>query len=90
LSDGRGVHEALGAGFTLLAFDAPGTVLDGFEEAARRLAVPLQVVADDAAAERARYGAHLVLVRPDQFVAWAATEAPADPAVVLARAIGAG
>ena len=39
---------------------------------------------------RARYQATHVLVRPDQFVAWASGEASVDATAVLGKAIGAG
>ena len=85
LSDGRGVHAALGAGFTLLAF---GAAPDGFVEAATRLGVPLAVVADRRDGGREACGAGLVLVRPDHFVAWAGEAEAADPAAILSRAVG--
>ncbi len=70
LSSGANVFEALGAGYTLLAFDAdPGTVL-AFQQAAADMKLPLAVVTDHAAGDAARYKSPLVLVRPDQFVAW--------------------
>lgn len=79
LSNGRNVFEALGLGFSLLALDAePG----GFEQAA------VTVVKDGRDSGRERYGAGLVLVRPDQFVAWAGEEAPANAGAVLRAAAG--
>jgi len=71
LTSGRGVHEAVGPGFTLLAFDAGEADIAGFEAAARARAIPLAVVREPRAGEAARYEAALVLVRPDLFVAWA-------------------
>ncbi len=67
LSDGQNVYEALGRDFTLLAFDADG---DAFEAAAQALRIPLKVVRDKSPAARENYSASLVLVRPDQHVAW--------------------
>ena len=46
---------------------------------------PLAIVRDTNEGERARYGASLILVRPDQFVAWAGEAA--DP-TALAHAAG--
>ncbi|MGL4634505.1 MAG: FAD-dependent monooxygenase [Beijerinckiaceae bacterium] len=86
LSDDRNVYEALGSGFTLLAFGADEAVVAGFEQAAADMRIPLATVRDDANGERHRYGASLVLVRPDQFVAWAGEMA--DAADVLKRAVG--
>jgi 2-polyprenyl-6-methoxyphenol hydroxylase-like FAD-dependent oxidoreductase len=74
LSSGGNVYEALGAGFTLLAMDADTTAVQAFRKAADALKVPLTVVETAALGEAARYAANLVLVRPDQFVAWASAE----------------
>jgi 2-polyprenyl-6-methoxyphenol hydroxylase-like FAD-dependent oxidoreductase len=71
LSDGRNVYEALGDGFVLLAWDADARSVRAFADVASQLGVPLQVIEDSAQGERLRHAAALVLVRPDQFVAWA-------------------
>ena len=88
LSSGRDVFEELGPGFTLLAFDADCAVVRAFEEAAAALRVPLAVVRDTYADDRRAYEARLVLVRPDQYVAWAGDGAPTDVAHLLRRATG--
>lgn len=88
LSSARSVFEELGEGFTLLGFDAGQAGLDAFEAAAGSLHVPLKIVSDSRGGGRERYEAGLVLVRPDQFVAWAGDRAPADPAEILGRAVG--
>jgi 2-polyprenyl-6-methoxyphenol hydroxylase-like FAD-dependent oxidoreductase len=77
LSDGRNVFEALGEGFTLLAFDA-----DPWEVAG------MTVVRDKYAGERKAYGARLILVRPDQYVAWTGDRPPADAQALLRKASG--
>ncbi len=82
LSDGRNVFEALGAGFTLLAFGIDDEALRPALDGALALGVPLVVAQDRYEAERERYGARLVLVRPDHFVAWAGDEASALPAAL--------
>lgn len=89
LSSGRNVFEALGAGFTLLAFGAEPDGVAAFTGAAAELGVPLDVVVDDREDGRREYRARFVLVRPDQFVAWAGEHPPADVAGVLKRAVGA-
>jgi hypothetical protein len=83
LSDGTNVFEHLGTGFTLLAFGADEAGVTGFEAAAVALDVPLAVVRDDANDGRGAYEAHLILVRPDQFVAWTDNSDEADPMAVL-------
>jgi hypothetical protein len=62
---------------------------DGLEGAAKDLGVPLRVVRDGKG-EAADYGAPLVLVRPDQFVAWTGSAAPGDPEALLRRLAGRG
>jgi 2-polyprenyl-6-methoxyphenol hydroxylase-like FAD-dependent oxidoreductase len=70
LASGRNTFEALGAGFTLLAIDAPAEAVDAFRRAAATREIPLTVVQSARGAEADRCDASLVLVRPDQFVAW--------------------
>lgn len=86
LSDGRNVYQALGPGFTLIALD-PAADVDGFTRAAATLGVPLNVIRDSADGGREAWGAGLILLRPDQFVAWC-LETSDTPEAVLRRAIG--
>jgi 4-hydroxyisophthalate hydroxylase len=88
LSSGRNIYEKLGDGFTLLAFDAPDTTITAFEAAARRLTLPFKTIRDALTGGRERYRAKLVLVRPDQFVAWASDRADTDPTDILRRVVG--
>ena len=87
LSDGRDVYEHLDGRFALVALGAPEAAVAGFVTAAERLGVPLQVLREDAA-PRERWGAGLILVRPDQFVAWTDAVGQTDPYAVLRRASG--
>jgi hypothetical protein len=61
------VFEELGRNFTLLAL---GTDSGDFERAARVHRIPLKIVHDIASSARDNYGEPLILVRPDQHVAW--------------------
>lgn len=88
LSNGRSVFEELGSGFALLAFDADAATVAGFETAARELGVPLKIVSDTAAGGREAYRARLILVRPDQYVAWCGDAVPMSPRAMLAKAVG--
>ncbi len=88
LSAGGNMFDALGDGFTLLALDADRATVDGFEQAAHALHVPLAIVGDSRAGGRERYGAALVIVRPDQFVAWAGKCGLADAMALLSKAVG--
>ncbi|MCZ2827560.1 FAD-dependent monooxygenase [Modestobacter sp. VKM Ac-2986] len=72
-----------GEGFVLLRAGAGG---DDLVTAAARAGVPLRVV-DVPGDVRDSYGADLVLVRPDQFVAWAGDRCT-DAGAVLATATG--
>ena len=74
LESGTNVFEALGPGFTLLALGADADAVQVFRDAATDLAMPLSIVESASVGEAARYQARLVLVRPDQFVAWSTGE----------------
>lgn len=87
LSSGRNVFEELGPCFTLLAFDADERIVAGFAAAAKALRVPLQIVRDTYGDGRTAYGANMVLVRPDRYVAWADDGAPHDVKAVLGKAV---
>lgn len=96
LSTGANIFERLAGGFTLIALRAgqdPAAPLQAavtaFRAAATSLGMPLQVIADTLDGQRAAYGQRLILVRPDQYVAWTGNDPPADAAAVLRRAIGA-
>jgi hypothetical protein len=88
LSSGLNVYEALGAGFTLLAFGADDGGVRAFDDAARSLRVPLTVVRDSDDGDRQAYEAKLVLVRPDQYIVWTGNDAPADAASIVRTATG--
>jgi hypothetical protein len=88
LSSGRNVFEALGADFTLLAFDGEDQTVAAFEKAARSLGVPLKIVCDTYQDGRTAYEAKLMLIRPDRYIAWTGDAAPADAAGVIAKAVG--
>ena len=70
-------------GFVLLR---AGTAGDEFTAAAERASVPLRIVEVDRTVRDA-YGADLVLVRPDQYVAWVG-DGCEDADAVVSTAIG--
>jgi 2-polyprenyl-6-methoxyphenol hydroxylase-like FAD-dependent oxidoreductase len=90
LSCSQNVFEQLGEGFTLIELDASDGVAENFAAAARTLKIPLKLIRDNSAESRDFYQARLVLVRPDQFVAWTASDDTADATAILRRAVGAG
>ncbi|MET8005281.1 FAD-dependent monooxygenase [Nonomuraea glycinis] len=68
LEDGRSVFDVLGPDFTLVRTD-PDVSVTPWTEAAGELGIPL-VVVDLPGDHDGRYPAALLLVRPDQHVAW--------------------
>lgn len=74
----RSLYDALGPDYTLLRFD-PTRRVTGIVEAAAKRKVPLAVVDVNAPEARELYRRKLVLVRPDQHVAWRGDEEPAAP-----------
>jgi 2-polyprenyl-6-methoxyphenol hydroxylase-like FAD-dependent oxidoreductase len=89
IETGRPLLDCLGPGFTLLVSDDDIDV-SGLVGAAAACGLPLQVL-DIAHEPKARrvYDHKLVLVRPDDRVAWRSNTAPADPRRILTRVRGA-
>ena len=90
LSSGRSLYEDLGPGFTLIALDTDTTDITAFEAAATKLGLPLKTVADSRADGREKLGAGLILIRPDQFVAWAGETTEPEAETILRHAAGFG
>ncbi|MFZ4757953.1 MAG: FAD-dependent monooxygenase [Burkholderiaceae bacterium] len=88
---GASLYDAFATdGFSLLVTrPAARAAAAGFEAAAAAAGLPLRTVAPDAPALRELYQADLVLVRPDQHVAWRGGQA-ADAAAILDRVTGRG
>ncbi|HKU95287.1 MAG TPA: FAD-dependent oxidoreductase [Vineibacter sp.] len=88
LRDGRWLHDLLGPDFTLVTHGQPQAV-SRLRAAAQRCGLPLVVI--DIGAEPqavALYDRPLVLVRPDQRVAWRGQDVPADLEALLDRVCG--
>jgi hypothetical protein len=79
--------DLFGRDFTLLALGPVDA--ERWERVAAGVGVPLTVVRFDDPVARELYAADVVLVRPDHHIAWRG-DGSADPAAILARAIGAG
>jgi hypothetical protein len=88
LTSGKNVFEELGRGFTLLAFDADEGAVAAFERSARSMNVPLKLVRDRSAGASLKYESRMILVRPDQFLAWVGDDAPNDAGSVLRKVAG--
>jgi hypothetical protein len=86
LSAGVALSDVLKTGFTLLNFGAPGSEVRLFQAAAAARHIPLQII--NAHELAPPYSARLVLVRPDQHIAWRG-ESAAGADLVLDRARGA-
>ena len=85
LTSGRNVFDELGPEFSLLALGADSATIQAFEDGARQARVPLKVIRDSAATARDQYAATLVLVRPDQYVAWTGDAPPEDTRALFRR-----
>ena len=68
LSSGVCLADILSEGFLLLDFGAPAGAVQAFRDAAGARGVPLQVISEKVPPPG--YSAPLVLVRPDQHIAW--------------------
>lgn len=81
LTEGRSLYDALGEGWTLLRRDAALDV-SGLRAAAEVRGLPLAVLELDPGLA-AGYDRPLVLVRPDQHVAWRGDRVPAHPLALI-------
>jgi len=88
LSDGEPIHDRLGLFFTLVVLD--GTDTTTIEKAAGALAIPLEVLRLDRPDLRSIYERNLILVRPDQHVAWRGDSPPDDCRKLLSLVCGHG
>ena len=77
-ADRCSLYDMLGSGYTLLRFD-PTVSISGIVEASSRCHVPLTILDVSAPNALALYERKLVLVRPDQHVAWRGNSDPVDP-----------
>ncbi len=88
LADGDQLFGRFGREFTLLDMAGDGRA-DALLAAAAERGVPLRHVVVRESRVRELWERDLVLVRPDQHVAWRGNDAPADPAGVIDRVRGA-
>ncbi len=88
LSDGRDLFEQLGTDFSLIALGADEDAIGDFAGAALTMGIPLNVIRDTFDGGREAYRSHLVLVRPDHYVAWTGDGRSSPAEHVLGRAIG--
>ncbi len=87
LADGRSLYDSFNFEWTLLVLgDAPPDA-EPFKQVARAMQLDLEVVQHPGAEILALYEAPLVLIRPDQIVAWRG-HAAHHAATVMAQALG--
>ncbi|MDC8784532.1 FAD-dependent monooxygenase [Roseateles koreensis] len=86
----RSLFDLLYHGFTLLRIGADPAPVDRLAYAADKRGIPLRVldIASDSADQL--YRKRLILVRPDQHIAWRGDEIPDDAQALLDRAVGRG
>ncbi|EBA07781.1 FAD-dependent monooxygenase [Sagittula stellata] len=89
--DGQATYyDSATQGFTLIAAERSEETIE-FERAAKDLNVPLETLQADPTGEFADYGARLILVRPDSFVAWVGDNLGGSSAAdIMALATGRG
>jgi 2-polyprenyl-6-methoxyphenol hydroxylase-like FAD-dependent oxidoreductase len=90
MSDGAPIFDLLGPWFTLACFGVPPS--EALVAAAARYGLPLHVLQGDAPDLVRVYGRQLLLVRPDQHVAWRGSgcDSPAVANAIIARVLGWG
>jgi 2-polyprenyl-6-methoxyphenol hydroxylase-like FAD-dependent oxidoreductase len=89
LGDGRSLYDTLGFEFSLLRLGPNAADATGVAKAAAARGMPLTIVDRPEPELRALYGASLVLIRPDQIVAWRGERVPEDVDKLLAVVTGA-
>lgn len=85
---GSSLYDRLGTGFTLLRLGRAAGAGEDLKSAAMRAGVPLKVL--DVPGEPARdlYGRDLVLIRPDQHIAWRGNDTPNNNDLLFAHLTG--
>jgi 2-polyprenyl-6-methoxyphenol hydroxylase-like FAD-dependent oxidoreductase len=86
LADGKSLYDDFGFDWTLLRFSSE-VKIDGLIAAAAKAGIDLKVIDMPPSEVRDIYGADLILIRPDQIVAWRANSA-SDPEAILGRVLG--
>ena len=88
-ADGKSIFDQLGPAFTLLRVGARPPTGQALVDTARSRRIPLTVLeVPEAEAMRKYQGYGLVLVRPDQHIAWRSKQEPTNAAAVLDRVTG--
>ena len=75
-------------GWPFIPSGADAKSVEALSTAAKAQGMPFTVVEDSFDGDRTNYGARLILVRPDQHIAWAGDDAPADAAALMRKVTG--
>jgi hypothetical protein len=86
---GSSLFDRLGTGFTLLTFRPLGADVSQVKEVAQTLGIPLTILPVVHKAAQEFYGSDLILIRPDQHIAWRGNAVPANVAALLGKVTGA-
>jgi 2-polyprenyl-6-methoxyphenol hydroxylase-like FAD-dependent oxidoreductase len=85
---GSSLFDRLGVWFTLLRIDAESVDVQPLQRAAADRGVPLSVLDVSVPEAATLYERRLVLIRPDQYIAWRGDALPPDPDALIARVTG--
>src|SRR5262249_37264446 len=85
---GSSLYDRLGIGFTLFRLGGDPAGSAALEAAARRHGIPLAVLDHPSEAARDLYERDLVLIRPDQHVAWRGNQPPNDADMLWSKLVG--
>jgi 2-polyprenyl-6-methoxyphenol hydroxylase-like FAD-dependent oxidoreductase len=89
LTDDRSIYDVFGFEWTLLCLgETSPAIIASFTAAAGAVGIDLKILTCDDEETRDLYESDLVLIRPDQIVAWRRTNASFNPKDVLAITIG--
>ena len=88
IEDKHSVFDLLGPWFNLVRVGPNAPSGSDFAQAAEVLGVPLNIIHVEADAAEEFYGAKLLLVRPDQHVAWRGDEMPENVTEIINLVIG--
>jgi 2-polyprenyl-6-methoxyphenol hydroxylase-like FAD-dependent oxidoreductase len=88
LNDGSALFDRFGKYFTLLILNDSQSPYKTLVEAAEVRGVPLSVVVEGATEIFDLYEFELIIIRPDQYVAWRGNKLPDDPMQLIDMVIG--
>ncbi len=88
LKDGSALFDHFGKYFTLLVLNSSQIPYETLIKAAEVRGVPLSVVVEGSTEVFDLYEFELIIIRPDQYVAWRGNKLPDDPVLLIDMVIG--